>query len=61
MSDPIVTPEPQSAKPAVAKHHLRVMSPAEVMAMCDTSAKPAMTLGGLQIRSVADAILFFGL
>jgi hypothetical protein len=54
-------PGPQAVKPLVAKHHLRMMSPAEVMATCDTSAKPAMTLGGLQIRSVADAILFFGL
>src|SRR5262249_38606721 len=52
-------PEPQAAKPAVAKHHLRMMSPAEVMANTDTSGHPAMTLGGLQIRSVADAILFF--
>jgi hypothetical protein len=37
------------------------MSPAEVMAMWDTSGHPAMTLGGLQIRAAADAILFFGL
>jgi hypothetical protein len=61
MNDESETPEPQAAKPAVGKHHLRILSPADVMAMCDTSSHPTMTLAGLQIRSVADAINFYGL
>jgi hypothetical protein len=61
MNDESETPEPQAAKPALAKHHLRILSPADVMAMTDTSAHPGVTLAGLQIRSVADAINFYGL